>query len=92
MGEAIVRTITGKRPGVTGTLIEYTIREDAIHHVKYYLMEFGVESPSFKRHNVAVCCVRQGKLFTLNAVAPESSWLDVKSDLYNIANSFFITA
>ncbi|KAL9685327.1 hypothetical protein QQ045_022775 [Rhodiola kirilowii] len=91
VGEAIVRTITGKRAGVTGTLIESTLREDAMNYVKYYLLEFKVESSTFRRHNVAVCCVRQGKLFTLNAQAPESAWLDVRRDLYSIANSFSLT-
>uniref|UniRef100_A0A7N0UVE9 PsbP C-terminal domain-containing protein n=1 Tax=Kalanchoe fedtschenkoi TaxID=63787 RepID=A0A7N0UVE9_KALFE len=94
VGEAIVRTITGagKRPGVTGTLVESSLREDASKQVRYYLLEFKVESPTFKRHNVAVCCVRPGKLFTLNAQAPESAWPDVRYDLYNIADSFSLTA
>lgn len=90
VGEAIIRTITGsgKRPEVKGTLIESTLREDSIRNVGYYELEFRVESPSFRRHNVAVCCARRGKLFTLNAQAPESVWPEVKNDFYKVAESF----
>lgn len=94
MGEAVVRTITGsgQRPGVKGTLIEAKLREDALQNVKYYKLEFRVESPSFQRHNLAVCCTRGGKLFTLNAQAPESKWPEVKADFYTIADSFSINS
>ncbi|WRX23022.1 hypothetical protein QQP08_015509 [Theobroma cacao] len=60
VGEAVVRTITGQRPDVKGTLIESSVREDPSKNVKYYELEFRVESPSFQRHNVAVCCARGG--------------------------------
>lgn len=93
MGEAVVRTITGsgKRPDVKVTLIESTLREDPIKDVKYYELEFRVQSPSFERHNLAVCCSRGGRLFTLNAQAPESAWPRVKSDFHTMAHSFSIT-
>ncbi|CBI39493.3 unnamed protein product, partial [Vitis vinifera] len=94
VGEAVVRTITGsgQRPDVKGTLIGSKLREDTIKNVKYYELEFRVESPSFRRHNVAVCCTRGGKLFTLNAQAPESKWPEVKLDFYTIADSFSLTS
>lgn len=60
--------------------------------MKYYELEFIVESPSFRRHNVAVCCSYGGRLFTLNAQAPDSAWVEVKSDLYVIAQSFNLTS
>lgn len=91
VGEAVVRTITGQRPDVKGTLIGSTVREDPSRNVKYYELEFRVESPSFHRHNVAVCCARAGRLFTLNAQAPESAWPEFKSAFYRIANSFNLT-
>ncbi|KAL0449569.1 UNVERIFIED_CONTAM: PsbP domain-containing protein 7, chloroplastic [Sesamum latifolium] len=89
-GEAIVRTITGsgKRPDVKGTLTGCSLREDSIRKVKYYELEFEVESSVFQRHNVAVCCARKGRLFTLNAQAPESAWPQFKSQFYTIAHSF----
>ncbi|XP_059307553.1 psbP domain-containing protein 7, chloroplastic [Lycium ferocissimum] len=88
VGEAIVRTITGsgKRPDLNGTLIQANLREHS--NQKYYTLEFQVESPTFQRHNVAVCCARGGKLFTLNSQAPESIWPKVKADFYKIADSF----
>ncbi|KAL1341520.1 psbP domain-containing protein 7, chloroplastic [Arachis hypogaea] len=94
VGEAVVRTITGsgQRPEVKGTLIRSSLREDSLRNAKYYEIEFRVESPSFRRHNVAVCCARHGKLFTLNAQAPESAWPRVKSDFYRIVDSFSLTA
>ncbi|KAK7820096.1 psbP domain-containing protein 7, chloroplastic [Quercus suber] len=94
VGEAVVRTITGssKRPDVKGTLIESILREDPTKNVKYYELEFRVESPSFRRHNVAVCCSSGGRLFTLNAQAPESAWPEVKSDFQTIAHSFSLTS
>uniref|UniRef100_A0A0F7GZV4 Photosystem II reaction center PsbP family protein n=1 Tax=Erodium gruinum TaxID=337380 RepID=A0A0F7GZV4_9ROSI len=93
VGEALVRTITGsgKRPNVEGTLMESTLREDPVKMVKYYELEFRVESPTFQRHNIAVCCVCNGRLYTLNAQAPESSWSEVKSDMHVIASSFTLT-
>ncbi|KAK2976004.1 hypothetical protein RJ640_024765 [Escallonia rubra] len=57
-------------------------------NVKYYRLEFRVETPSFQRHNVAVCCASKGKLFTIDAQAPESSWSTIRSDFYKIADSF----
>ncbi|TYH46248.1 hypothetical protein ES332_D11G322500v1 [Gossypium tomentosum] len=92
VGEAVVKTITGQRSDVKGTLIESTMREDPKMKVKYYKLEFKVESPSFKRHNVAVCCARGGRLFTLNAQAAESAWPELKSAFYRIANSFNLTS
>ncbi|CAJ1976125.1 unnamed protein product [Sphenostylis stenocarpa] len=93
VGEAVVRSITGsgQRPDVKGTLIASSLREDSVRNAKYYQLEFRVESPSFRRHNVSVCCARGGRLFTLNAQAPESEWPRLKSDFYRIANSFNLT-
>lgn len=90
VGEAVIRSITGsgQRPEVKGTLIKSSLREDSVRNAKYYELEFRVESPSFRRHNVSVCCARDGRLFTLNAQAPESEWPGLKSDFYRIANSF----
>lgn len=93
VGEAVVRTVTaaGRGPDVKGTLVQSTLREDSVKKVKYYELEFRVESPSFRRHNVAVCCARDGRLFTLNAQAPESAWPMLKFDFYTIAHSFSLT-
>lgn len=92
VGEAIVKIITGsgKRPNVKGTLIQANLREDS--NKKYYTLEFQVESPTFERHNVAVCCARGGKLFTLNSQSPQSIWPMVKEDFYKIADSFSLTS
>ena len=48
VGEAVVRSITGsgQRPDVKGTLIKSSLREDSVTNVKYYELEFRVESPS----------------------------------------------
>ncbi|XP_009799700.1 psbP domain-containing protein 7, chloroplastic [Nicotiana tabacum] len=95
VGEAIVQTITGsgKLPDVKGTLIQANVREDSSsRNLKYYTLEFKVESPAFRRHNVAVCCIKGGKLFTLNSQAPESIWPKVKTDFYRIADSFSLTS
>ncbi|MCD7456602.1 Thylakoid-anchored PsbP-like protein [Datura stramonium] len=99
VGEAIVEIITGSRklPNVKGTLIDAKLREDSNSMTMrkkkyYYTLEFKVESPSFQRHNVAVCCARGGKLFTLNSQAPESIWTMVKTDFYRIADSFSLTS
>lgn len=90
VGEAVVRTITGSRLDVKGTLTESSLREDSLRKVNYYKLEFRVESPAFHRHNLAVCCARGGRLYTLNAQAPESAWPNVKADFYRIADSFSI--
>lgn len=90
VGEAFIRSITrsGKAMDVKGTLIGSSLREDSKRNVKYYELEFGVESPIFRRHNLAVCCARNGRLFTLNAQAPEYAWPQFKSQLCTIAASF----
>uniref|UniRef100_A0A0F7CZB3 Photosystem II reaction center PsbP family protein n=1 Tax=Pelargonium fulgidum TaxID=73198 RepID=A0A0F7CZB3_9ROSI len=94
VGEALVRTIAGSSrvPNVKGTLIVSKLREDPTKMVKYYELEYRVESPRFERHNIAVCCVRNGRLYTLNAQAPESAWPEVESDIHVIANSFSLTS
>uniref|UniRef100_A0A0F7H047 Photosystem II reaction center PsbP family protein n=1 Tax=Pelargonium echinatum TaxID=122254 RepID=A0A0F7H047_9ROSI len=94
VGEALVRTIAGSSrvPNVKGTLIVSKLREDPTKMVKYYELEYRVESPRFERHNIAVCCVRNGRLYTLNAQAPESAWQEVESDIHVIANSFSLTS
>lgn len=88
----MIRTITraSKRSDLKGTLIQTTLREDLL--TKYYELEFKVESSSFRRHNIAVCCAHRGKLYTLNAQAPESEWPGLKSEMKTIANSFCLSA
>ncbi|CAN8269903.1 unnamed protein product [Cochlearia groenlandica] len=93
VGEAIVRTVTGsgQRTDLKGTLLVSNLRQDLDKNLKYYELEFKVESPVFRRHNVAVCCAHGGRLYTLNAQAPESVWSEVESEFHNIAKSFIIT-
>lgn len=92
VGEAIVKTVTGsgQRTDLKGTLLESNLRQDSERNFKYYELEFKVESPLFRRHNVAICCAHSGRLYTLNAQAPESAWSDVRSEIYTTAKSFNI--
>lgn len=94
VGEAIIRTITGssRRPDVKAMLLKSNLRGDSLRKLNYYELEFRVESPSFQRHNVCVCCAENGRLYTLNAQAPESIWHEVKEDFYKIATSFSLTS
>ncbi|GJN16823.1 hypothetical protein PR202_gb03846 [Eleusine coracana subsp. coracana] len=89
VGEVVLRRIarTRKSPDINATLIDAALREDA-ENVKYYKLEFRVESPSFRRHNVAVCCARNGKLYTMNAQAPESAWESIQKEFAAMADSF----
>lgn len=90
VGEAVLRRIAKASRGtdIKATLIDATLREDPKNGANYYKLEFRVEGPSFRRHNVAVCCARDGKLYTLNAQAPESAWVQVRRDFFHIADSF----
>uniref|UniRef100_A0A0F7H1H7 Photosystem II reaction center PsbP family protein n=1 Tax=Cypripedium formosanum TaxID=53042 RepID=A0A0F7H1H7_9ASPA len=92
VGESVLRKIAASRrePDVRASLIDATLRQDPSMEVNYYKLEFAVQSPSFRRHNIAVCTARGGKLFTLNAQAPESSWPAVRDELCKIADSFNI--
>lgn len=92
VGEAIVRTVTrsGQRTDLKGTLLEANLRQDSERNLKYYELEFKVESTTFRRHNVAVCCANGGRLYTLNAQAPESAWSELKEEFHTIAKSFNI--
>lgn len=94
VGEAVIRSITGssRGPDVKAMLLRTNLRGDSVRKVNYYELEFRVESPSFQRHNVAVCCAQNGKLYTLNAQAPEPMWNNVKQDFYKIATSFSLTS
>ncbi|XP_043718843.1 psbP domain-containing protein 7, chloroplastic [Telopea speciosissima] len=98
VGEAVMRTIAGGGSSgrgvadVKATLMELTVREDPTKKVNYYKLDFRVEGSSFRRHNVAICCARGGRLFSLNAQAPESAWTDIKPVFYTIADSFIITS
>lgn len=91
----MLRRITagsGRGADVTATLVDSTVWRDLEREeVGYYKLEFRVESPSSRRHNVAVCSTYRGKLFTLNAQAPESAWPAVREDFYTIADSFSLT-
>ncbi|XP_021742535.1 psbP domain-containing protein 7, chloroplastic-like [Chenopodium quinoa] len=94
VGEAVIRTITAptRRPDVKATLLRSNLRGDSLKNINYYELEFRVESSSFQRHNVTVCCAQNGRLYTLNAQAPESAWQKVKEDFYKIAASFSLTS
>ncbi|XP_047311183.1 psbP domain-containing protein 7, chloroplastic [Impatiens glandulifera] len=91
VGKTLIGKITSSSE-VKGTLLKSRLRKDDDDKVKYYELEYRVESSSFKRHNIAVCCVYDGRLFTLNAQAPEVLWKIVESDFYRIANSFAIVS
>jgi hypothetical protein len=78
---------TRRSPDINATLIDAALREDE-DNVKYYKLEFRVESPSIQRHNVAVCCARNGKLYTMNAQAPEAAWKSVQREFDAMADSF----
>lgn len=93
VGESVLKKIAGSRKGseITATLVDATLREDTLMKVNYYKLEFRVESPSFRRHNVAVCTSRNGKLFTLNAQAPESTWVRLRNEFCKMADSFNLT-
>ncbi|XP_074575773.1 psbP domain-containing protein 7, chloroplastic-like [Curcuma longa] len=93
VGETVLRRIAGSKKGtdVNANLVDASVREDASKKVSYYKLEFRVVAPSFRRRNVAVCCARGGKLFTLHAQAPEAEWPKVKREFYAIADSFNLT-
>lgn len=94
VGEALVRKVTGsgKCLDLRGTLVESTLRIDPLKNIKYYQLEFKVESPSFKRHNIAVFCTRGGRLYSLNAQSAESQWPAIEPSFRTIANSFILTS
>ncbi|KDP23496.1 hypothetical protein JCGZ_23329 [Jatropha curcas] len=94
VGEALVKTITAsrRRSDLEGTLIKSSLRENPSKNVNYFELEFRVESPLFQRHNVAVCCARGGRLYTLNAQAPESAWQNIEPDFRRIAESFSLVS
>ncbi|XP_078440801.1 photosystem II reaction center PsbP family protein [Wolffia australiana] len=89
VGQAVLKTITAGR-GVTATLVNAMARRDDAGKVNLYRIEFTVESPSFCRHNLAVCCSYGGKLFTLNAQAPESAWDATRDRFSAVADSFHL--
>ncbi|BAF07225.1 Os01g0934400, partial [Oryza sativa Japonica Group] len=94
VGEVVLRRIAKTKRGadINATLLDAALREDPANNVKYYKLEFRVESPSFRRRNVAVCCAKDGKLYTLNAQAPESAWKAVRKEFLAMADSFSLVA
>ncbi|KMT13740.1 hypothetical protein BVRB_4g081180 [Beta vulgaris subsp. vulgaris] len=94
VGEAVIKTITAptRRPDVKATLLRSNLRQELLKNISYYELEFRVDSPSFQRHNVTVCCAQNGRLYTLNAQAPETAWPEVEKEFYNMAASFSLTS
>lgn len=66
------------------TLIDSRVREDRSKKINNYKLEFEEESP------VAVCVAGGGRLFTVNAQAPESAWPSVSKDFNIMADSFTV--
>lgn len=57
VGDSVIRSITGLSNGLVKVKVSLTdskLRKDYLQN--YYEIEFQVESPFFRRHNMAVCC------------------------------------
>ncbi|GJP65728.1 hypothetical protein CLOP_g22591 [Closterium sp. NIES-67] len=62
--------------------------EKVLSGVLYIRLEYTVQGASFSRHNVYVCAVKQGKLFSMNAQSPADLWLENSSSFSVVADSF----
>ncbi len=64
--------------------------ERSIGDQLYYLMEYAVNLPDQKRHDLAVVSVFRGKLYTLNASTTERRWPKVQSMFKAMVSSFSV--
>lgn len=56
----------------------------------YYILEYNVQLPNQKRHDLATAVVSHGKLYTLNASTPERRWSKVQDVFTQMINSFTV--
>lgn len=59
----------------TAALVAAEQRRDA-NGLVYYQFEFTIQSPRFKRHNVAVLATQDNLLYTLTVQCPQSQWAE----------------
>ncbi|GAX76730.1 hypothetical protein CEUSTIGMA_g4177.t1 [Chlamydomonas eustigma] len=57
----------------------------------YYQMEYIIQGPTFRRHNISTYCSRNGKLYTFNVQCPEIEWESEELQLRKSASSFKLT-
>ncbi|CAI5469754.1 unnamed protein product [Closterium sp. Yama58-4] len=62
--------------------------EKELDGVLYIRLEYTVQGASFSRHNVSVCAVKRGKLFSLNAQSPADLWPENLEFFSVVADSF----
>lgn len=56
----------------------------------YYLLEYEVQLPGQRRHNLASVAVSRGKLFTFNVSTPERRWAKAGDLLSRVVRSFSV--
>lgn len=56
----------------------------------YYALEYSIDLPIGKRHNLSTVVVRRGKLFTLSLSTPESRWTKVEPVFQRVVDSFSV--
>ncbi|MBF2078497.1 MAG: photosystem II reaction center PsbP family protein [Synechococcales cyanobacterium T60_A2020_003] len=56
----------------------------------YYLLEYEVNLPGQKRHNLASAVVRRGQLYTFNASTTEDRWERMKDTFKQVVSSFSV--
>ncbi|HEY9850730.1 MAG TPA: photosystem II reaction center PsbP [Leptolyngbyaceae cyanobacterium] len=56
----------------------------------YYLLEYAIELPTQKRHNIASVTVNRGKLYTFSASTTENRWSKVENQFHRIIDSFSV--
>ncbi|KAK9086462.1 hypothetical protein Syun_028856 [Stephania yunnanensis] len=92
VGEAIVETVTGRRPDVRGTLLDSLrttrARARAVQKHQVYCCEILHEMHQFRRQYQLFCCCYSKKLFHLNLQFQELSWINGRYDFPKIQLSY----
>jgi photosystem II oxygen-evolving enhancer protein 2 len=72
----------------TAELVDAQVRNNGDE--TYYLLEYAVQLPSQKRHNLASVVVRRGQLFTFNLSTTEKRWEKAEDKFRQVVNSFSV--
>jgi photosystem II oxygen-evolving enhancer protein 2 len=82
------KVITSDQADRKAELVSAAQRE--VEGSTYYLLEYEVQLPGQKRHNLASAVVRRGQLFTFNASTTEDRWDRMKDTFKQVVSSFSV--
>jgi len=89
LGQRLAQSIISSvEAGRKAELVNAEARES--QGITYYLLEYEVELPNQKRHNLASAAVSRGRLLTFNVSTPERRWPKMAERFKTVVSSFTV--